>query len=642
MELSTVEIHPNRESATETPVRLKARIIIPVWGAKYVARLDTACLPALLAPGNLPHLAERFECELVVVTEASLFANVRALPSIRLAEKYCKLKLVAMDDVLSHPSYYGYTITHSLYRGFTDLGEAAKDVWCLFLNADFILADGAYRALVAKIQAGERCILAPSYCTIEENVRPAFDSHIAAGGGVLALPPREMASLILDNRHYTVRAKTVNWRMYKIDHVDQLYYVVDRDTLLCKQIPIAVVAFRPERVPAEPVAFWDYGVLSEICPSGPLCVLGDSDDFLMLELRARRGMADWLKLGWLDKDEIARHLSLWSTSDQRRCADFTLLLHRAGLPPTLPSAMQALDEYWRDVAKRLSPQPRDHRNHYIWNRIVPLHREWRASQIAGAGSAGQRTLGGVFADAIRSFAGLGGNDMYRWMRELFGGIYGVLFGRLPEVGFLHPQKADLEPVVALLKGLAAGSRRALCIWTRPRPAVAPHLSQWIAGVVDSEPEALLEEKSWAELGRQGPFDFCFLELSRAELIGFERLYLRLRPLMRPGGRVVMFYQTRGLERIGMRDLDVIHHGLPSADLPELEFRGSYLSMLAQSFWEREQESVEGGGTLALLKLAVVAALTAPLAAIGNWTSSIGDPGRIRPACTSLLLQVKIL
>ena len=57
-----------------------------------------------------------------------------------------------------------------------------------------------------------------------------------------------MAALILDNRHYTMRAKTINARMYRIDHVDQLYYQLDANTLLGRQIPIAVVAFRPERM----------------------------------------------------------------------------------------------------------------------------------------------------------------------------------------------------------------------------------------------------------------------------------------------------------------------------------------------------------------------------------------------------------
>src|SRR5688572_9668232 len=140
----------------ESATRLKARVIIPVWGAKYVARLDAACLPALLAPGNVPHIARHFDCEVAIVTQQELFPTVRALRSIRAAEAHCPVRLIAMDDVLSHPHFYGYTITHSLYRGVTQLGEAAKDTWCVFLNADFILADGSYRAMVKRMLEGER------------------------------------------------------------------------------------------------------------------------------------------------------------------------------------------------------------------------------------------------------------------------------------------------------------------------------------------------------------------------------------------------------------------------------------------------------------------------------------------------------
>ena len=69
-----------RQLMTEnTAAKDRARIIIPVWGAKYLARLDTACLPAVLSPGNLPHLAEYFDCELVIVTQSSLFDTVRSL-----------------------------------------------------------------------------------------------------------------------------------------------------------------------------------------------------------------------------------------------------------------------------------------------------------------------------------------------------------------------------------------------------------------------------------------------------------------------------------------------------------------------------------------------------------------------------------
>ena len=144
--------------------------------------MDAICLPALLAAGNLPHLAKHFECELVIVTQSGLFDTVRNLQGIVRSQKHANLKLVQVDDVMSHPNYYGLTITHALVRGFTDLGDAAKDIWCLFLNADFILADGSYRALVQKMLAGERLIFAPSYCAVEEEVWPTLVGCVSDQG----------------------------------------------------------------------------------------------------------------------------------------------------------------------------------------------------------------------------------------------------------------------------------------------------------------------------------------------------------------------------------------------------------------------------------------------------------------------------
>src|SRR5262249_10310530 len=198
----------------------------------------------------------------------------------------------------THPGYYGLTITWSLFRGFTDLGQAMTDTWLLFLNCDFILADGSYRSLLSRLGDEARIVLAPSYCTIEEDVAPLLRAQLNRSAHSLSIPPREMAELMLDRLHYTVRAKTINRRMYRIEHVDQLYYLVDNDTILCRQFPISIVAMKPERVLTDPVAIWDYGTISEACPTSPLSVITDSDEFLMLELRGRNVASDQLELGW--------------------------------------------------------------------------------------------------------------------------------------------------------------------------------------------------------------------------------------------------------------------------------------------------------------------------------------------------------
>jgi len=642
---------------------MKARIIIPVWGAKYIKRLDSACLPALLASGNLPHLAQHYECELVIVTESALFDAVRELPGIKRAAAYATLRLVAVDDVLSFPAYYGLTITHALYRGFTDLGDAAKDVWCLFLNADFILADGSYRALVKQMQGGARCIFAPSYCTIEEDVWPELTRRTAAAGGVLPVPPREMAGMIFDHKHFSIRAKIINWKIYRIDRVDQFYYLVDNDTLVGRQLPIAVVAFRPERVPMEPVAFWDYGVVSEICPNGPMCVLGDSDDFLMLELRGRETMREQFSLGWMDPAEIARDLSIWTTKDQRDCGEFTLVLHRRDFPADYQQGVQALETYYRDVMRQVVSVPRDYRNHYIWSGMLELHNHWLRSRQAlrrpdadsakPVGASAQcpeiqltslpTLILGLGKGLMLAACGRGTSSISRKLFDSMREVYLRIFGRLPDVGPLHPHFVDVRPALDWIKRFAAGRKlRALGVWAIPGAPIAPFLDRWIEHVSSCRPNDILTDEGWADLKGQGPFDLCFVELSRDELLDFSRMHARLRTLVQKGGYIVVLYRTRGVEQVLERDFRLIANGMPECDFSELEIRGTKYSVYAQKLWETARKKAEAGGGINLMQLCIIAPTMLLLAAIGNRASSAADLGAFKQSCTSLLLKVKVV
>jgi len=67
------------------------------------------------------------------------------------------------------------------------------DVPLIFFNADFILANGSLKTVAEKLLAGERLILAPSYCVAAESVMPWLASRIDDESASVAVPPREMA-----------------------------------------------------------------------------------------------------------------------------------------------------------------------------------------------------------------------------------------------------------------------------------------------------------------------------------------------------------------------------------------------------------------------------------------------------------------
>lgn len=626
-----------------------ARIIVPVWGAQYLERLNSACMPALLAPGNLPHLARHYACELVIVTESSLFEAVGNLPSIGLAGRYAQLRLVALDDVLSHPRYYGLTLTHAFYRGLGAFGAEETPAWYLFLNADFILADGSYVALADRMSQGERCILAPSYCAIEEEVKPALDSALSQGGGILAIAPRQMANLILEHRHFTIWAKTINRRMYHIDRVDQFYYFHDRDTLLGRQLPIAIVAMRPERTPLAPVTFWDYGAISEFCPTTSPCVLGDSDDFLMLELRRGEALCGELRLGWMDEEVIARDLSLWTTKDQRACGEHTLVLHREDLPPDYEQGVEALGAYFRSVMRRVAPIPRDHKSHYIWTGVEALHDEWLHSQGRGIGQ-NVRTVREVALPCHSDSGaepGWSGGLTRRALAHVRQGIfdalrkaYLALYGRPPDLGYLHPHYADVGPVVSALESIAGDRPKILGIASSSSAMIIPFLDQWGAARVISV-EDIEDKFAGHELDADGQFEFCLAELSSKELLRFGTMYNRLRPRMKVGAKVLAHCRLTEGEPISQRSFDLIANGLPNCDIGDLEWRGNWFTVWIQRYWEAQRRKVSisnlGVSIWRGIICFVLSLLAFPLTLLSNRRL-----GTYRRSCTSVLLRLTVI
>src|SRR5262249_36146047 len=151
------------------------------------------------------------------------------------------VRLFALDDLVTAPDKYGIALTHVLHRGFADLGSSVVDSWLVFLNADFILADGSLRNLLARLAAGERLVASPSYCVNREAVVPELLTRLDPHTRSLSLSPREMAGLILRHRHNTIRGKTVNQSLLSMLYMDQFYWEVDADTLLGHQMPVAIV-----------------------------------------------------------------------------------------------------------------------------------------------------------------------------------------------------------------------------------------------------------------------------------------------------------------------------------------------------------------------------------------------------------------
>jgi hypothetical protein len=252
----------------------------------------------------------------------------------------------------------------------------------MFLNADFVLADGSLRNLLRHLSGGKRLIASPSYCVNAEEVAPELLKRLDPVTRTLSLQPREMAALVLRHRHNTIRAKTVNQPFVSFRYMDQFYWLVDQFTLIGRQMPVAIVGMRPERYLEEPNSYWDHGLMREFFPNTEHFVIGDSDEFLMLELRGAQVAREHLRTGWPDPSEIARDYRSFLTNYQKDMAKYPLTLHAGDLPPDVDEARGKLQEFIDRVFAHVPAVLPSHIEHPQWEYHRPGFVEIRHNHLS--------------------------------------------------------------------------------------------------------------------------------------------------------------------------------------------------------------------------------------------------------------------
>ena len=643
------------------PPLKQARLVAVAWGEPYLAELLDIALPAVLAPGNLPALAEELPCEFALVTEQRLFDRVRKHPVYERMQRHCKVKLLPVDDLIVAP-LYGLALTYALYRGFEDLGETVTETALLFINSDWILADGSYRSVAKALRNGARLINAPSYCVVSERIEPDLRARLTQRQDALSIPHREMAGLAIRHRHNPIRGKTLNRKLFHMNVIDQFYWLVDDATMLCHQMPIAVVCLVPESVPSAPRCFWDYGITLELCPTTTPVVLADSDDFLMIELRSEQTYSEGLRLGWPPVEHISRQLGTFVTKDHIAFASHQLCLHAGELPRGIQEARGALAAEVRAVLAGIT-EPKSYKEHAYWrpqhalfesvrrdfaNREIVSKWQWgfraspytaillseidRIEQAAVARGADNLSaelapltssigqLEGLFAADVHALRKTIRERGQRWhaLRPLRGAPGDVR----PATGALHALHPDRASAAGLLEHLVrrpAGETLAISSSGRDLALRALRASK-------IEPRIVAIEAVQAAV--QPPCALVVLDLDHNDLALFRTLCRKLLPAVQDGGAIVLLHENRR-GPLQLHPWTLLNVLAPS-DSVALHYTGSRWSHLATGIYDRLAR--RWSSSVALVAAAPFA-LVATLEAKGQ--------AALPPSCASMLLTLPV-
>ena len=289
-----------------------ATLLLPVWGYSYVRQFLECGLPTLLAPGNVPALAAALPTEFVILTSVEDVPLIREHRAFKRLGAICKTTVHPIDHLITDTNY-STTITLAYAEAVRDVGEAMLDTCFFFLVSDYVVADGSFANALKRMQHGISAVIVGNLQTTRETALPWLQGKLADNENSLALPPRDLMRWALNNLHPIALANIVNIPFSHNSQANRLFWRVDSNTLLGRFYLMHMLCVRPEITDFVIGSSCDYSFVPEMCPSGNVEVITDSDEYLVIEMQPRSHEALAVRPGPIEVSALAKSLSKWTT-----------------------------------------------------------------------------------------------------------------------------------------------------------------------------------------------------------------------------------------------------------------------------------------------------------------------------------------
>jgi hypothetical protein len=609
LDLQMVEAHRGAERApTARPPAKEICILLPVWGADFIGEFLDNSLPTLLAPGNVPALAAAFPSRFVFLTRMQDEAVIRAHPACARLSEICAVEFAPIDDLIMQGNH-STTITLAYARAVYRAGEAMLDTCFFFLVSDYIMADGSLAAVLARMQAGASAVQVGNFQLDEATAESWLRRCPADAGTERVLRPRELMRRALGCLHPLTLANIVNLPLCYNTQANRLLWRVDDDTLIGRFYLLHMICIRPELTDFVIGASCDYSFVPEMCPSGNVVTITDSDEYLVVEVQPQWHESGFVSPGVPRIADLATSLSEWTTAGHRANAEQTIAFHAADLPPSLPAAIAEADRFIGQIATELARKPQPHRDHPYWRGAIAAFR--LAVLRRDTGGLVRETRPGVRSTVTGAFS---------WLQK-------QLCGQTPEVSRFHPRWRDLRRPLAAWKALIAEPQPRLLIaanretlltnWLRRRVSDASFVS--LLRLTRGRPATL----------KTGSFDACFVELIDYDFMRAGEFIGLVAPLLRPGAELLVVSLNSGWAYDSgyfgrMLGANITRFSPPSVWPEEV-----YIGSASYLRWSVNGICAAAAGRLMLLPRLIVMALLGPLAVIANLASSWRGERRLR-------------
>lgn len=342
---------------------LDFEILIPIWGERYIRRFAELSLRTLLAPGNLPWLAEQHRVRVTILTSAASLPYFETQAAFRRLATLAEISFVQIDDLIAaYVPNYSSVLTRAFNRA---MAISPDMLGCnfIFLVGDLIFADGALKTIAGAMAAGNDACIMCSPRAEADSLEPVLARRGTADQ--LILSNRETVRLLLDHMHPTTVAKLVQDDGVHLAIAHQFFWRPEPELIVSRCFLLHMLCIRPRRRPVDIAAPCDFSYVGELAPGGRYHYLTDSDGFVALEVQDSRHEAQYISTHQLPPTEIAERLAYWSTAQHREFVTATFMFRAGGSDYSSADAAALTQPYIDKLSAKLPP-PRDHHHHPFW------------------------------------------------------------------------------------------------------------------------------------------------------------------------------------------------------------------------------------------------------------------------------------
>jgi len=349
---------------TNQPIRVT--YLLAVWGDQFIRQFMDLSLRSLLSPNNIPGLAEHTESTFIFLTRKSDRKSFGNHPLFKRLEHSCKVEFVTIDDLI-YSGNYSATLTIAYERGMRHAGDAKMlQTYFIYLVADYVMADGSLLNLLPHMQRGVSGITAGNFQVVEEDMLEAFIQRINPMTGVLTLPPRELMKMTLPHLHPLTTANIVNQNYSHTDHTNRMFWRVDAETLIGRFYLRHMLCIKPELRDYIIGSSCDYSFIAEMCPSGNVVDITDSDEYCVIELQPFAHEQAFIRHGAFKMNVMLKSLRKWLTRTHRDNIFTPVVYHAGEITPAAKEMIETSQQFVEHVHSKLPKKTQPVRGHPYW------------------------------------------------------------------------------------------------------------------------------------------------------------------------------------------------------------------------------------------------------------------------------------